>query len=143
MAVERGPKVDTCRAHHAEIRRLLDKVSLVEPLSEASIVRVLQRLEHLVKSHLELEERVLYPALESSPSALLQRKAVRYRTHMFPIGERFIEVCRTWCKPGAISAAPSRFVDEWRTASESLRMRMESEDEDLYVLAEMLVKTSR
>jgi hypothetical protein len=59
---------------------------------------------------------------------------------MLPIGERFTEACRTWSKAGAISADPARFIDEWRTACETLRMRMESEDEDLYVLAEMIAQ---
>jgi hypothetical protein len=138
MATERDPKVQTCRAHHAQIRRLLDAVPLTEPLDEASIVPVLDRLRHLMVAHLELEERVLYPALECSASPILQRKASRYRTHMLPIGDRFIEACRTWCAPGAISASPTRFIDEWSAACETLRMRMESEDEDLYALAEMV-----
>jgi hypothetical protein len=60
---------------------------------------------------------------------------------MLPIGERFIEVCETWCKPGAITADPTRFIDDWLAASETLRMRMESEDEDLYALAEMFLKS--
>jgi hypothetical protein len=138
MAGKREPTLQICRAHHAEIRRLLDAVRLTEPLDQASIVDVLERLQRLVAGHLELEERVLYPALERSPSAILQRKASRYRTHMLPIGERFIEACRAWSKPGAIVADPSRFIDEWSAACETLRMRMESEDEDLYVLADML-----
>ncbi len=83
---------------------------------------------------------MLYPALEKSASALLQRKAARYRTHMLPIGEKFIEICRLWKEAGAISADPTRFIDEWRASSQTLRMRMESEDEDLYVLAEALEK---
>lgn len=142
MPSDRDPKVDTCRAHHAQIRRLLDDVRLTEPLDEAFIAGTLKRLEHLVAVHLDLEERVLYPALERSPSPLLHRKAARYRTHMLPIGEKFIDICRTWGKPGAIAADPTRFIDEWHAASGTLRMRMESEDEDLYVLAEMLVKTA-
>jgi hypothetical protein len=143
MAAERDATVATCRRHHGKIRRLLDEVCLTEPLAEASIVRVLERLKPLVAHHLELEERALYPALERSTSAILQRKATRYRTHMLPIGETFIKVCQTWCKPGAISAAPSRFTDEWLEASGALRMRMESEDEDLYALAEILIKSGK
>jgi hypothetical protein len=122
---------------------LLDGIALAEPLQEASIASSLKRLERLVTAHLDLEERVLYPALEVNSSAILRRKAARYRAHMHPIGQQFLETCRTWQTPGAISAAPSRFVDEWRTASDSLRMRMESEDEDLYVLAEAWIEHDR
>lgn len=143
MHAGRDATVATCRTHHAEIRRLLDEVPLTQPLSEASIASVLERLERLVVLHLDLEERALYPALELSASPILQRKAMRYRTHMLPIGKRFVDVCRTWCKPGTISADPSRFIDEWLAASATLRMRMESEDEDLYALAEMLIKSGK
>ena len=143
MGTERDSAVDTCRVHHAEIRRLLDDVGPVEPVSEASITPLLKRLENLVLHHLELEEHVLYPALEETAVPILQRKAARYRTHMLPIGERFIEMCRMWSKPGAISADPSGFVDDWQVASGTLRMRMESEDEDLYALAEAWVKRDK
>lgn len=118
---------------------MLDNIELAEPLQEAPIASSLGRLEHLVTRHLELEERVLYPELEKDSSAILRRKAARYRTHMVPVGERFIATCRAWKMPGEISSDPSRFVDEFRAASDTLRMRMESEDEDLYAIAEALI----
>lgn len=119
---------------------MLDGIDLAEPLQEASITSSLRRLEHLMTAHLDLEEQALYPALETSSSAILRRKAARYRTHMQPIGERFIATCRAWQKPGEISNNPSRFIDEFRADSDNLRMRMESEDEDLYALAEALIR---
>lgn len=119
---------------------MLDVIRLSAPPRESSIVPLLKSLEHLVTAHLALEESVLYPALKSSASPILRRKAARYRAHMVPIGDTFIQTCREWQETGAISADPSRFVDEWTAATETFRMRMESEDEDLYALAEALAE---
>ena len=134
--------LDVCRNHHYAIRALIDQVPLAEPLDEQSIVKLLMRVEILLGIHLKLEDDVLYPALEKGAPPALGRKAERYREHMVPIGTMFTDVCRRWQEAGAITAHPARFIDEWGSVCGALRMRMDSEDEDLYALTEQYLASS-
>lgn len=133
----------SCRRQHADLRSMLARVPSIEPLDERPIVELLYELRTMLNAHLKLEDALLYPWLEHSADAVLSRKAARYRGHMGSIALAFSEFYDLWSVPGAIAAAPARFLEAWDALRESIRLRMDSEDEDLYLKAEQVLASDR
>ena len=131
--------MQTCREQHTALRRLLDEIPSAEPVEERVVVASLRRLRRILSAHLNLEDHWLYPFLEQSSNRVLSRKAARYKTHMGAIAQSFTDLFTAWSSPGAISANPKTFLDQWSALCAALRLRMDSEDEDLYVMAEQIL----
>lgn len=130
--------LERCRAEHLALRRLIAHMPAAHPFSENDVVAALKRLRRVLLSHLDHEDTALYPLLESAPNAVLSRKAARYREHMGGIANVFTDLCTEWMEPGAITARPDVFLDRWLALLGALHMRMDSEDEDLYAMAEQV-----
>jgi len=113
------------------------------PLDGESVASLLQRLQLVLVAHLKLEDHSLYPVLEQSSNVVLSRKANRYKTHMGSLAETFAEFYAKWGTPRAISSEPTEFLDEWLPFQAALRLRMDSEDEDLYEMAEQVFTSDR
>lgn len=120
------------------MRRLIERMPVAQPFTEEDALAALRRLRRVLLSHLEHEDTALYPLLESAPNAVLSRKAARYREHMGGIANVFADFCTEWTAPGAIAARPDVFLDRWLALRGALHMRMDSEDEDLYAMAEQV-----
>jgi hypothetical protein len=130
-----------CRAQHAKIREMLAKFPASEPLDEEAVVAQIHRLAAVLGAHLQVEDDRLYPILMANANGVLSKKARRYSTHMGSIAEVFADWRARWTQPGAIRLGASIFLDQWRELQTALVMRMDSEDEDLYAIAELIAST--
>jgi hypothetical protein len=129
----------TCRAQHETIRGIVSKLSSGDATDDSVVLAEIDRLHAILGAHLRLEDEVLYPLLQASGNAILRNKAARYKQHMGSIAATFEDLYRRWSAKGAIAAEPARFQDGWSALETSLNLRMDSEDEDLYAIAELVL----
>jgi len=140
-ALDLQESLRACRAQHAKIRETLAMLPASEPLDEESVIAQIHRLAAVLGAHLKVEDDYLYPILIANANAVLSKKARRYSTHMGSIAGAFAEWRERWTQPGAIRSDPATFLDQWRALQTALVMRMDSEDEDLYAIAELIVSS--
>lgn len=140
-ALNRRITIDACRNHHVALRHLIDEFPGTEPINERHTLELLVRLRTVLHRHLRLEDSELYPALQKAADPSLRRKARRYQLHMGSLATGFQTFYEHWSREGAIAGEPQRFLYDWKEFRDALLMRMDSEDEDLYLMAERLYHT--
>lgn len=140
-ALNRRIAIDACRNHHLVLRDLIDEFPTSEPVNEGRTLELLVRLRNVLRRHLHLEDAELYPALQKVADPNVRRKARRYQLHMGSLDKGFETFYAHWTREGVIAAEPQRFLSDWREFRDALLMRMESEDEDLYLIAERLYQS--
>jgi hypothetical protein len=95
----------------------------------ASVYQEISSLSGILKVHLAMEDRSLYPRLVQHRDAQLRTMAVRFLQERGQIRERFDVYKAEWHSPAAIERAPARFVDETRQILGLLWNRMKMEDD--------------
>lgn len=98
----------------------------------ADISQRIVGMSGVVKLHLAVEDRVLYPTLEASGNAELARLSQHYRSEMDGIAGSYLAFAAKWNTPRLLSEQPETFRDEANRVLKILYERMKKEDREFY-----------
>ncbi|MDF3822987.1 hemerythrin domain-containing protein [Leptospira sp. 96542] len=128
--------LDKYKHQHVSI---LDSIQHLRELAHAGIqehadeiARGIVSMSSIIKLHLAVEDRALYPALQNSGDAELARMGQRYQHEMGTIAQEYDTFSRRWNQAWALRQDPEAFR---RDANHVLRMvyeRMQKENRDFY-----------
>ncbi|MBV8638107.1 MAG: hypothetical protein JO322_08460 [Candidatus Eremiobacteraeota bacterium] len=129
------------RQQHSEIARLLDSIDRVRAIgSEQELCVQLVRLAGIVKLHLTLEDKNLYPTMLRHADPEVRATAQLYKLTMAELAPAYTAFHETWTRPQAISTDRLRFAREFESICEKLRKRIDLENHDLYDVADANVE---
>ncbi|MDN2709952.1 hemerythrin domain-containing protein [Janthinobacterium sp. SUN118] len=92
----------------------------------------------LIKLHLAVEQRYLYPAAQASDVAKVAQLGRRYESEMDGIAGAYLAFASRWNTPVRLEAEPDAFRREANTVLHALYQRMRREDSELYPAVEAL-----
>ena len=92
----------------------------------------------LIKLHLAVEQRYLYPAAQASGVASVAQLGRAYENEMHGIAGAYLDFAGRWNTPVRLAAEPEAFRSEANTVLHALFQRMRREDHDLYPAIESL-----
>lgn len=130
------------REQHAEILRIaaeLQGVSEQRLRENADPARkILSNLLGKLNLHLAVEDRSVYPQLQSSPNPAVANMAKRFESEMGGIAAAVQVWGKRWSTSVAIQADPHRFVNESADIVTTLKKRMQRENLELYAAVDAL-----
>jgi hemerythrin-like domain-containing protein len=131
---------DTLRAQHQELVRLVQQMdAALEREDEAGARAVLASLGQALRTHLALEDQEIYPGLiraaEVSNDEKMLESARLFANNMM----RITEALQDFVSRHETDFHLERFRAGWRTLSDVLARRIESEEKTLYPLYEQRV----
>lgn len=98
----------------------------------ADVHRALSSLSGILKVHLAMEDRSLYPNLVNHRDLQLRTLAVRFLDERAVLRQRYDEYKARWHSAAAIEAGAETFIDETRAILGMLWNRMKMEDDVLH-----------
>ncbi|GJI93730.1 hemerythrin domain-containing protein [Duganella vulcania] len=113
----------------ADLRRLV-QTGIAE--HAADISQRIVAMSGVIKLHLAVEDRALYPALEASGNAMLAGMSQRYRSEMDGIAGDYLGFAGRWNTPRQLAEHPETFRDEANRVLRTLYERMKREDREFY-----------
>jgi len=90
----------------------------------------------LIKLHLAVEDRVLYPALTASGNARLARLSQQYQDEMEGIAGAYLAFAAKWNTARQLELEPDAFRAEANQVLKTLYERMKKEDREFYPVIE-------
>ncbi|MBV8624162.1 MAG: hemerythrin domain-containing protein [Herbaspirillum sp.] len=131
--------LDKYRREHADI---LDHVQQLKALSAqgiatqaAALARVVIAMSSVIKLHLSVEDRFLYPALQQA-DARLADKARQYQEEMKGISSEYGQFSRRWNDAQRIAEQPELFRSEANRVLKTLFERIVRENREFYPMIE-------
>ena len=131
--------LDKYRREHADI---LDHVQQLKTLSAqgiaaqaAAIARVVIAMSSVIKLHLSVEDRYLYPALRQADTRLAD-KARQYQEEMTSISSEYGQFSRRWNDAQRIAEQPEHFRSEANRVLKMLFERIVRENREFYPMVE-------
>ena len=86
----------------------------------------------LIKLHLAVEQRYLYPAAQACGVAKVAQLARQYEHEMEGIAGAYLAFASRWNTPVRLEAEPDAFRSEANAVLHALHQRMRREEHDLY-----------
>ncbi|MRX06379.1 hemerythrin domain-containing protein [Pseudoduganella sp. FT25W] len=86
----------------------------------------------IIKLHLAVEDRVLYPTLEASGNKRLAGMSQQYHREMDGIAGSYLGFAAKWNTPRQLAAEPESFRTEANQVLKALYERMQREDREFY-----------
>ena len=121
------------RNQHTIIRaRLADVLERAEASEGYDLCVLFERLALALRSHLLMEDNVVYPAMIASRDPKLRERATRLREAGADQSERFEALYRKWGEGNLIDADVPAFVRDLEALAATMRERMDAEDAELY-----------
>ena len=128
--------IDKFKHQHEEI---LDAISSLRTLVQTGIAshaaEIAQRIiaiSSIIKLHLAVEDRFLYPTLEDSDDRTLKQMGRLYRDEMQTISKAYIAFAVKWNTPSPLMEQPEQFRSEANVVLKLLHDRIKREDRDFY-----------
>lgn len=94
--------------------------------------RAVSSLAGILKVHLAMEDRALYPGLLQHRDAQLRTLAERFLAERAAIKQQFDDYRQRWPTAAAIAISPEEFIEETRVVLGLLWNRMQLEDQVLH-----------
>lgn len=95
-------------------------------------------MSSLIKLHLTVEDKVLYPALRSSNQRSLARMGEQYQEDMKIIVSSYEEFARKWNTAASVAQNPAGFRADANTVLKRLHARIRQEDSQFYPAIEAM-----
>jgi len=102
----------------------------------ADIAALVIKMSSVIKLHLSIEDKFLYPALQEANNPRLAMLGKQYQHEMTHIAETYGEFARRWNDAGHLIADPEGFRSETNRVLKILFERMKREDRDFYPMIE-------
>ena len=134
--------IDKFKHEHVAILAAIDNL---RNLARAGVARQAQAIAEqivamsgMIKLHLAVEQRYLYPAVQASGLASVARLGHRYETEMQGIAGDYLAFAARWNTAARLALEPEAFRSEANTVLQALYQRMRREDTELYPAVEAL-----
>jgi hemerythrin-like domain-containing protein len=98
----------------------------------ADISQRIIAMSGIIKLHLAVEDRILYPTLEASGNPDLARMSKHYRDEMNGISGSYLAFAAKWNTPRLLQEQPETFRQEANQVLKTLYERMKKEDREFY-----------
>lgn len=105
-------------------------------LNAADIAAHVIKMSSVIKLHLSIEDKFLYPALQEANNPRLAMMGKQFQHEMTHIAETYGEFARKWNDAGHVSGDPEGFRREANRVLKILFERMQREDRDFYPMIE-------
>lgn len=127
--------------HEDILRRIADLRNLVHQGIEANaqhIARQIHELGTVVKLHLAVEDRILYPAVRRAADARISAMGETYQEEMKGIANAYIRFTSKWSDAARLAAEPEGFRAEANTVLKTVYERMVRENHEFYPAIEAM-----
>jgi hypothetical protein len=134
-------QTDSFRRQHQEIlgqvKELQPQLNIVSLRRDAAQVTTgLQRLAGMLKAHLALEDRTLYPKLMAHADPAVAAMARRYQQEIGGLQTAFSNYVERWPTASSIQQESDLFLSQTEQVMAALLARIEREDGELYPMAD-------
>lgn len=119
----------------SELRKLVE--SGISENADA-IAKALVSMSAKVKLHLSAEDQFLYPALAGSVNPAVAKIGKRFQKEMGGIAAAYLEFIGKWNLASKVAANPEGFRADANNIFKALHQRIQSENQELYPLAEQI-----
>lgn len=134
--------IDKFKHQHIDIlRAIADLRQLVQSGIADHAADIAQRIvamSSIIRLHLAVEDRVLYPALEASGNKAMAGMGQQYRDEMEGIAGSYLGFASRWNTPRVLAAEPETFRTEANQVLKALYERMKREDREFYPAIEAI-----
>ena len=120
-------------------RDILTRIDTLRTLTHAGIsenageiATAIVSLSRIITQHLAIEDRILYPMLQTSQNSALAEMGKRYQEEMTHIANPFIAFARQWNTAAALKNDPEGFRSNANTVLKRVYDRMRKEDTEFY-----------
>jgi hypothetical protein len=134
--------IDKFKSQHVEI---LSRIASLRKLAHAGIeenaadiARELISMSTVIKGHLAIEDRILYPSLQKDEGTAVAAMSKTYQEEMKGIASAYIAFARHWSTAARLIADPQKFRDEANTVLKTVHTRMVRENTEFYPAIEAL-----
>jgi iron-sulfur cluster repair protein YtfE (RIC family) len=128
--------IDKFKHQHIEI---LTSISTLRALAQSGIrdnaTAISERIiamSSLIKLHLAVEDKVLYPTLQNGKDALLARMGKKYQDEMKNIAAAYMGFARRWNTSTTVAQNPEGFRRDANEVLKVLHTRMRKENTEFY-----------
>lgn len=128
--------IDKFKHQHTEI---LSCISRLRTLSRSGVSKNAEAISALIVSmssiirlHLAVEDKTLYPAIRHVADASLAAMGKRFQDAMGPIASTYLAFARRWNTPASLSGNPEGFRSDANVVLKTLYERMCKEDAEFY-----------
>jgi hypothetical protein len=132
--------IDKFKRQHVEI---LTCISTLRTLVKSGIrsnadeiARLIISMSSTIKLHLAVEDKILYPALQTAGNASLARMGKKFQDDMTSIALAYLGFARKWNSAFTLAQRPEEFRSEANSVLRVLYERMRKEDTDFYPAVE-------
>ncbi|NGM87593.1 hemerythrin domain-containing protein [Parapusillimonas sp. SGNA-6] len=129
-------EIERFKQQHVEI---LQGIAGLRKLAHAGIMdnasdiaRAIKALSNVVKVHLAIEDRILYPTLQKGSDPKLANMGRMYQEDMKGIANAYIAFSRRWSSARELMERSDDFRNEANTVLKSLHARMQRENTEFY-----------
>ncbi len=134
--------IERFKHQHTEI---LDGIATLRKFSQAGVKEHAHEIAHavvalstVVKLHLAIEDRILYPALQNGSDPKLSEMGRAYQEDMKGIASSYIAFSRQWSSAATIAAKAEQFRSEANTVLKTVYTRMLKENKEFYPAIETM-----
>ena len=134
--------IDKFKQQHLAILAAIDGLrelarAGVVPQARA-IAQQIVAMSGVIKLHLAVEQRYLYPAAQASGVASVARLGRQYESEMHGIAGAYLDFAGRWNTAARLELEPEAFRCEANSVLHALYQRMRREDHELYPAIEAL-----
>jgi hypothetical protein len=119
-----------------DIRKMKELSSLGIAEHAEDIAQLVIRMSAMIKLHLSIEDRFLYPALQEMNDRRLASMGKQYQHEMTHIAEAYGEFAGKWNSAQHVATDPEGFRADANRVLKVLFERMKREDHDFYPAVE-------
>ena len=134
--------IDRFKQQHVEILQRIETLrSMVRGGIVANALAIAKQIHDLgtvVKLHLAIEDRILYPAVRQAPDAKIAAMGEAYQKEMLGIATPYIRFTSKWSDSKRVAAEPETFRAEANTVLKNVYQRMQRENHEFYPAIERL-----
>lgn len=135
-------EIHRLKHQHAQI---LDGIAALRNLAHAGIQEHAQEiakhitaLSSVVKLHLAIEDRILYPTLQTGKNAALAAMSKTYQDDMKGIASAYIAFSRHWSSAEIVAEQAEQFRTEANSVLKTLYTRVQKENAEFYPAIEAM-----
>lgn len=132
--------IDKFKQQHVEIlsciSALRDMVRSGIDSNAAEIAKLIISMSSIIKLHLAVEDKILYPALQSVNNASLARMGKQFQDEMTNIALAYLNFARKWNTASTVARSPDECRSDANNVLRVLHDRMRKENTEFYPVIE-------
>lgn len=128
--------IDKFKQQHIEIINCIAELRhrAREGIAEnaVEISKLIIAMSSIIKLHLAVEDKILYPALQELNNSALTKMGNKFQDEMITIASTYIDFAQKWNSANNVAKNPEEFRSEANKVLKLLHDRMQRENIDFY-----------